>query len=84
MIVPMYRETPIINGVPDTALKGNEMHIENYLVFTSIALQQYYEAIEAYCPMDDVLYSVVIEGRYVQSIFKPGERLTVKNRKIIK
>lgn len=82
LITPKYVKTPIINGAPDVKLKGDEMHIENYLVFTAPELSTYYQIIEGMCPMDDTLYSVKLEGRFVQSIFKPGERLTVKNRQL--
>lgn len=58
------------------------MHIENYLVFTTPEASSYYSMVEGMCPMDDTLYDVIINGRGVQSIFRPGERLTVKNRQL--
>lgn len=82
MINPVYVEVPTIDGVHDVKLKGNEMHIENYLVFTAPELSAYYSIIAGMCPIDDTLYFVKLEGRFVKSIFREGERLTVKNRQI--
>lgn len=57
MITPKYVKTPIINGAPDVKLKGDEMHIENYLVLQLLNFQHTIRLLKACVPWT-ILYIV--------------------------